>query len=86
MALVRPISKFSRSTPKFSNPRHGKLTTLKMSSTSQPTTKTSAKTSKKAAKSVIKETLLAPRFYTTDFDEMEALFNTEINKIGRAHV
>ena len=51
-----------------------------MSSTSQPTTKTSAKTGKKATKSVIKETLLAPRFYTTDFDEMEALFNTEINK------
>ncbi|KAL4590004.1 hypothetical protein LXL04_002922 [Taraxacum kok-saghyz] len=28
----------------------------------------------------IKETLLAPRFYTTDFDEMEQLFNTEMNK------
>jgi len=23
---------------------------------------------------------LTPRFYTTDFDEMETLFNTEINK------
>ncbi|KAL4560261.1 hypothetical protein LXL04_032411 [Taraxacum kok-saghyz] len=28
----------------------------------------------------IKETLLVPRFYTTDFDEMEQLFNTEMNK------
>ena len=36
--------------------------------------------SKKAAKTAIKETLLTPRFYTTDFDEMETLFNTEINK------
>ena len=80
MALVKPISKFSRSTSKFSNPIYAKFTTVNMSSTSQPTTKTSAKTGKKATKSVIKETLLAPRFYTTDFDEMEALFNTEINK------
>ncbi|XVF07036.1 hypothetical protein REPUB_Repub06bG0102800 [Reevesia pubescens] len=75
MALVKPISKFSRSSPKFNNnPRHVKFATVKMSSTS------STKPSKKAAKAVIKETLLTPRFYTTDFDEMETLFNTEINK------
>lgn len=50
-----------------------------MTATSQPPS-TTTKTSKKGAKSAIKETLLAPRFYTTDFDEMETLFNTEINK------
>ncbi|KAK8649217.1 hypothetical protein V6N13_129951 [Hibiscus sabdariffa] len=81
MALVKPISKFSSSTPIFSSSRYGKLTTVRMSSTSQsqpsPTTKSAGK---KAAKTAIKETLLTPRFYTTDFDEMETLFNTEINR------
>ncbi|KAE9588695.1 putative magnesium-protoporphyrin IX monomethyl ester (oxidative) cyclase [Lupinus albus] len=63
MALVKHISKFSNDTPKFS--------TIKMSVTT-----TSSKPSKKANKTAIKETLLTQRFYTTDFDEMETLFNT----------
>ncbi|KAJ6380716.1 hypothetical protein OIU77_029587 [Salix suchowensis] len=49
-----------------------------MSATAQTTS--SPKPKKKGNKGEIKETLLAPRFYTTDFDEMETLFNTEINK------
>ncbi|GMY19835.1 magnesium-protoporphyrin IX monomethyl ester [oxidative] cyclase, chloroplastic [Fagus crenata] len=86
MALVKPISKFSSVAPKFSNLRSGsysKFTTIKMTATSQPPPPTSSTTkpSKKAPKTTsIKETLLTPRFYTTDFDEMETLFNTEINK------
>uniref|UniRef100_A0A7I4AIA4 magnesium-protoporphyrin IX monomethyl ester (oxidative) cyclase n=1 Tax=Physcomitrium patens TaxID=3218 RepID=A0A7I4AIA4_PHYPA len=34
----------------------------------------------KGGKKEIDESLLTPRFYTTDFDEMEQLFNVEINK------
>jgi magnesium-protoporphyrin IX monomethyl ester (oxidative) cyclase len=80
MALVKPLSKFS-STPKFGNPRsfsYPKFITIKMSATAKTTS--SPKPRKKGNKGEIKETLLAPRFYTTDFDEMETLFNTEINK------
>lgn len=80
MALVKPISKFTNLTPKFTSrtsSSYSKFSTIRMSAT--PTT-TPSKPSKKANKTAIKETLLTPRFYTTDFDEMETLFNTEINK------
>ncbi|KAM5550579.1 hypothetical protein ABKV19_027620 [Rosa sericea] len=79
MALVKPITNFSNVvTPKFGNTRSTSSkssTMIRMSSSSSSSTKTKKPTTKKA----IKETLLAPRFYTTDFDEMETLFNTEIN-------
>ncbi|CAH9079271.1 unnamed protein product [Cuscuta epithymum] len=74
MALVKPILKFCPSgTPRPSSCRKPPLFSVRMSSTA-----TSAK--KAAGKQAIKESLLTPRFYTTDFEEMERLFNTEINK------
>ncbi|GFP83778.1 magnesium-protoporphyrin ix monomethyl ester [oxidative] cyclase chloroplastic [Phtheirospermum japonicum] len=77
MALLKPISKFS---PQIGSSRifpNTKLFAIKMSSSTA--TPPSAK-KKKIQKQEIKESLLTPRFYTTDFDEMEQLFNTEINK------
>lgn len=78
MALVKPISKFSTSIPSFGSSERPKTRffTVKMSSTAPPT----AAGKKKFQKQEIKESLLTPRFYTTDFDEMEQLFNTEINQ------
>ncbi|KAK6127172.1 hypothetical protein DH2020_039083 [Rehmannia glutinosa] len=81
MALLKPISKF---TPKFNgnskiSPKPTKFFTVRMSSTATPPSPASAQ-KKKSSKQEIKESLLTPRFYTTDFDEMEQLFNTEINK------
>lgn len=68
MDLIKPISKFS-------NPRHYTKFYINMSATSEPTANP-----KKATKIAIKETFLTPKFYTTNFDEMETLFNVEINK------
>lgn len=66
---------------------HSKFSTIRMSATATPPppSSTSTKPSKKGSKTNIKETLLTPRFYTTDFDEMETLFNTEINKNLNQH-
>ena len=81
MALVKPISKFSSSIPKFGSSGRPKTRffSVNMSSTATPPPPTAA-SKKKTQKQEIKESLLTPRFYTTDFDEMEQLFNTEINK------
>ncbi|KAL0346106.1 UNVERIFIED_CONTAM: Magnesium-protoporphyrin IX monomethyl ester [oxidative] cyclase, chloroplastic [Sesamum radiatum] len=76
MALIKPVSKFSS---RIGNPRipvGTRFSTVRMSSTAAPPP---AKP-KKSQKQEIQETLLTPRFYTTDFDEMEQLFNTQINK------
>ena len=68
---TNPITKLSRPSSTFSNPRPIFQVRAATAATARP---------KKSAKTEIKETLLAPRFYTTDFDEMEMLFNKEINK------
>ena len=78
MALVKPIS--ISKLGNYPKPRipQTKFFRISMSTTSStPTTKSS---SNKGPKKGIKESLLTPRFYTTDFDEMETLFNTDINK------
>lgn len=79
MALVKPITKFNTintTTARLSSRRVLPFT-VRMSATTTPPT---SKPTKKPQKQGIKESLLTPRFYTTDFDEMETLFNTEINK------
>ncbi|RQW14057.1 hypothetical protein EHS17_16255, partial [Rhodobacteraceae bacterium CH30] len=83
MALLKPITKLNHlsttitTTPRTTLPRH---TTIRMSSSTTTTGPTKTKNTSGNNKKGVKETLLAPRFYTTDFDEMEQLFNTEMNK------
>ncbi|CAN1256401.1 Magnesium-protoporphyrin IX monomethyl ester [oxidative] cyclase, chloroplastic [Linum perenne] len=79
MALAKPIisSKFTNSS------QNSQFRSVKMSAATSTTTAATGGGGggkKKIQKTAIKETLLTPRFYTTDFDEMETLFNTEINK------
>lgn len=81
LALVKPINRLSRfgggAGPRLAGRRAPSV--VRMAAGSPPPA--AAVRPKKAPKTTeIKETLLTPRFYTTDFDEMEALFNTEMNK------
>lgn len=81
MGLLKPISNFpNTTTPRLTRVASTKYFTVRMSSSTTTAANSSSKSTKKAGKQGIKETLLTPRFYTTDFDEMETLFNTEINK------
>lgn len=61
--------------------RRGSVVRFRVSASAGATTTTPAAPPKKPrGKTEIQESLLTPRFYTTDFDEMEQLFNAEINK------
>ncbi|CAN1256397.1 Magnesium-protoporphyrin IX monomethyl ester [oxidative] cyclase, chloroplastic [Linum perenne] len=90
MALAKPIisSKFTNSSQFttrrcFHSSPNSQFRSVKMSAATSTTTAATGGGGggkKKIQKTAIKETLLTPRFYTTDFDEMETLFNTEINK------
>lgn len=76
MTLLKPVAKFGANhylSPKPQCLGVGRIGVAKMSAKSAP--------AKKGAKTTaIQETLLTPRFYTTDFEEMETLFNVEMNK------
>jgi magnesium-protoporphyrin IX monomethyl ester (oxidative) cyclase len=81
LSLVKPISpmqKLNRPMLKFSTIRIHNSSQFRVMANATANTSTTPK--KKFSKTEIKETLLTPRFYTTDFDEMEQLFNMEINK------
>ncbi|KAJ8493147.1 hypothetical protein OPV22_014868 [Ensete ventricosum] len=79
MKPSNPVTKLRRSTPKVAA-LGPPCSRFRVMASSQPGAATATPKKKKAGKSEINETLLTPRFYTTDFDEMEQLFNTEINR------
>ncbi|KAI3746392.1 hypothetical protein L6452_08824 [Arctium lappa] len=86
MALLKPISKIGYygssstvTTTRTILPQRVFSTVIRMSAATATATTTKGSGGGKNKKG-IKETLLALRFYTTDFDEMEQLFNTQMNK------
>lgn len=72
--------------PKFSGGASSKVATfrprhLRISASAAAAPPAAGPKKRKSGKTTeIKETLLTPRFYTTDFEEMERLFNKEMNK------
>ena len=62
-----------------SNRKVSKITTTVRATGTMVDDKTGIKKMRDGIKEAADENLLTPRFYTTDFDEMEQLFSTEIN-------
>ncbi|RWW46142.1 hypothetical protein BHE74_00047954 [Ensete ventricosum] len=77
---MKPINPISKSRKGGTLRPHSSQLRVLASSQSGATAAATAPKKKKSGKTEINETLLTPRFYTTDFDEMEQLFNTKINK------
>ncbi|RRT35113.1 hypothetical protein B296_00051754 [Ensete ventricosum] len=77
---MKPINPISKSRKGGTLRPHSSQLRVWASSQSGAAAAATAPKKKKSGKTEINETLLTPRFYTTDFDEMEQLFNTEINK------
>ncbi|RWW18929.1 hypothetical protein GW17_00017052 [Ensete ventricosum] len=75
---MKPINPISKSRKGGTLRPHSSQ--LRVLASSQSGATATAPKKKKSGKTEINETLLTPRFYTTDFDEMEQLFNTKINK------
>eukprot|EP00199_Chlamydomonas_sp_CCMP681_P002062 CAMPEP_0119104754 /NCGR_PEP_ID=MMETSP1180-20130426/2878_1 /TAXON_ID=3052 ORGANISM="Chlamydomonas cf sp, Strain CCMP681" /NCGR_SAMPLE_ID=MMETSP1180 /ASSEMBLY_ACC=CAM_ASM_000741 /LENGTH=408 /DNA_ID=CAMNT_0007089589 /DNA_START=98 /DNA_END=1324 /DNA_ORIENTATION=+ len=65
MAPVRPASRMVRARSASSDPMVDKATSIKMM--------------REGVKEFGEESVLTPRFYTTDFEEMERLFSMELN-------
>ena len=86
MASVAPVrgaaklSKASRTrTATLAAPKGLRGASLKVRAAADVDTETGIKKMRDGIKEASDENLLTPRFYTTDFDEMEQLFSTEIN-------
>ncbi|CAL6424242.1 unnamed protein product [Bathycoccus prasinos] len=79
-SLASKSKVFSSKTNKsISNRKVSKITTTVRATGTMVDDKTGIKKMRDGIKEAADENLLTPRFYTTDFDEMEQLFSTEIN-------